>query len=302
MAILGPTASGKSELAMALASDGGEIISVDSMQVYRGMDIGTAKPSTADREAIRHHMIDVADPPVDYTVADFQHAARQALREASERTDRVVIVGGSGLHFRSLVDPFEFPPSDPAVRRRVDALADSEAVAELLAADPDVAEHIDLANPRRVQRAVEILRLEGRTPSDRASSATAQAVRGYQPIEPFVALGLDPGEVLASRIERRFEAMMEAGFLAEVAGLADRLGRNAGQAVGYKELLPVVSGECELEIGRSAALSATLSLAKRQRTYFRRDPRIRWLPWHDAPEERFEAAREALEGVAPWTS
>ena len=296
--MVGPTAAAKSEIALRLARTFDlELVSVDSMQVYRGMDIGTAKPSLAERAEVRHHMIDVADPSEDYTVAEFQAGGRSALEQGSG-----VIVGGSGLHFRSLVDPLEFPPSDRGVRAEVDGLSVQEAVDELLEADADAAEHVDLDNARRVQRAVEIVRLSGGTPTSRAASPAARDVRDYVPHLSFTAIGLDPGETIGARIERRIDVMLDMGLLGEVETLESSLGRNAAQAVGYKELIPVVRGEKALSFGRQAAIDATISLAKRQRTFFRRDPRIQWVPWSHDPDGRFAAVLAALERTTQWIS
>ncbi len=295
--VAGPTASGKSELAMCLARLwGAEILSVDSMQVYRGMDIGTAKPSEEEQAEIPHHMIDLAPPEADYTVVDFQRAGRLVMADARRRGVPLVMAGGSGLHLRALVDPFEFPPGgDPDVRAAVDRLPHPEAVAELLEADPEAGAHVDMANPRRVRRAVEIVRLGGAAPSRRAAGDAAARVAGYQAEIPFTAVGLDPGEGLAARVERRLDRMLEAGLLEEVSGLADRLSRNASQAVGYRQLIPVVRGVIDLEEGKADAVRATLALARRQRAYFGRDPRIRWLAWDEDPEARCRAARQAIE-------
>ncbi len=280
---------------MALASAvGGEIISVDSMQVYRGMDIGTAKPSVAIRAGIPHHMIDVAGPEDAYSVAEFQRDGVPIVDRVA-RGATTVLVGGSGLHFRALVDPLEFPPTDEAVRAGVEAGDLTELLAELLGADPDAGEHVDLANPRRVRRAVEILRLTATTPSSRAGTSRARMVRDYEPRKPFVAIGLDPGSAIAGRVEARFDAMLAKGLLDEVAGLAERLGPTASQAVGYKELMPVVRGTTGIEEARRSAIAATMALVKRQRTFFRKDPRIRWLPWHDDPETRTAMATAVLE-------
>lgn len=272
------------------------------MQVYIGMDIGTAKPSLVDRARIRHHMIDVVQPDVDYTVAQFQSAGRAAIESVGRRGRPIVIVGGSGLHFRSIVDPFEFPTSDPQVRAAVDALPESAAVAELLAADPRAGDHVDLANPRRVQRAVEILRLGGSAPSIRAASGAGHDVRSYVAHVPFVGLGLDPEDALPARIAARIDSMLAAGFLDEIAALGDRPGRNAGQAVGYKELRPVVHGEMNIADGTRAAIAATVALGKRQRTFFRRDPRIQWMPWADDPDVRYRRAVRVLEEAHSWIS
>ncbi len=302
-AVLGPTAAGKSELALRLAHElGADVISVDSMQAYRGMDIGTAKPSAEERAAVTHHLIDIADVSEDLTVARFQRLGRRVIEEAVRTGKPLVVVGGSGLHFRALVDPLEFPPSDPAVRARIDAQPAAATREELVAADPEAGNHVDLANPRRVQRAVEILRLGGGTPTQRAQSPQALAVRAYRARYPLRAVGLDPGPLLEQRIRARFQAMVDAGLLEEVAGLTGRLGRNAGQAVGYKELLGVVAGTTDLASGVEAAIAATVALAKRQRTFFRRDPRITWIEWHDDPEARYQRAREVLEAEQPWNS
>ena len=303
VAILGPTASGKSDVAMRLAVElGAEILSIDSMQVYTGMDIGTAKPSPSQQSDVRHHMIDIVPPDVDYTVAEFQAAGKVAVDEIRESGRQVLIVGGSGLHFRSIVDPLEFPPSDTRVRAAVNELADVEAVRELLAADADAGAHVDLANPRRVQRAVEIIRLGGQAPSKRASSEAACDVRSYVAHIPFVGLGLEPHDALPGRISARVGSMLNVGLLDEIAALADSMGRNAGQAVGYKELAPVARGELDLAQGTRDAIAATLALAKRQRTFFRRDPRIQWMAWNDDPDVRYRRVVQALEEAPSWIS
>ncbi len=298
---MGPTASGKSAVAEAVARRlGAAIVSVDSMQVYRGMDIGTAKPGVAARREFDYRMIDLCDPEEDFTVAAFQRAGREALEELAGRP--VVVVGGSGLHFRSLVDPLRFEPRDPMLAASLEHVDAEALVAELLAADPAAPEHVDVANPRRVARAVEILRLTGRGPSSRAATREAIAVRRYQPEVPFVGFGIDPGDELRGRVTRRLEVMMAAGLLDEVASLAGRLSRTASQAVGYKELLPVVAGERSEDEGVAAAMAATLALAKRQRTFFGRDPRLRWLAWQDDPDAVAETIVATLEEDPVWTS
>jgi tRNA dimethylallyltransferase len=289
-------------VALAIAAEAGaEIVSVDSMQVYRGLDLGTAKPTAEQMTRVRHHLIDLADPAAVFSVAEFQRAGRETLAGLAKRRVPALIVGGSGLHFRALVDPLEFPPHDPEVRREVEALAPGQAVAALVAADPSAARWVDLANPRRVARALEVLRLTGLTPSARAAGDPAAAVRAYRPLLPVVAVGLDPGEALRARVEARFDAMLADGLLEEVRRLAPSLGPTAAQAVGYKELLPVVRGEATLGEGRSRAVAATWSLAGRQRTFFRRDPRLRWQEWDDDPARRAAAARTVFE-EAGWTS
>jgi len=272
---------------------GAQILSVDSMQVYREMDIGTAKATAAQQARVRHHMVDVVDPGVDFSVAEFQKTARGIL----ERTGRIVMVGGSGLHFRAVVDPMTFPPSDAALRVELEALDESVARTALLQADPAAGTQVDLNNPRRVVRALEIHRLTGETPTERARTREAEAVRSYRAALAFRAVGLDPGRSLAGRVTRRLAGMLDAGLLEEVESLAPRLGRTARQAVGYKELLPVVRGEATLDEGIAAATKATLRLAKHQRTYFRRDPRIVWVPWDQDREVRYGRVRSVLEEV-----
>jgi tRNA dimethylallyltransferase len=300
--VLGPTAAGKTDVAVAIAGQlGGEILSVDSMQVYRGLNIGTAKVDAATAARVPHHLIDLAEPHESFSVAQFQHAGRTRIAELEARSTIPIIAGGSGLHFRALMDPLDFPPTDAALRTELEATDPAALIGELLLADPDADRRVDLANPRRVLRAVEILRLTGATPSQRAETEHAQAVRSYEPLIGFRAIGLDPGERLAARVIARFDAMLTDGLLGEVEDLADQLGPTARQAVGYKELLGVVGGEYDLEEGRNRAIQATLALAKRQRTFFRRDPRIRWLPWHDDAEQRVSAAFAAIED-AVWNS
>ncbi|MCP4307011.1 MAG: tRNA (adenosine(37)-N6)-dimethylallyltransferase MiaA [bacterium] len=303
IAVVGPTASGKSDVALQIAKQrGGEVVSVDSMQVYRGLDIGTAKATVEMQSEVPHHLIDLVDPQHDLSVAQFQGAGRQVLVELQQRMVQPVICGGSGLHFRSLVDPLEFPPNDPATRAEIDALSDTEAREWLLVIDPDVAAHTDLANPRRVARALEVYALTGRSPSQRAAGPAAAAVRGYEPLIDFVAIGLDPGPELADRIAHRFDRMLERGLEDELRRVQPGLGRLAAQAVGYKELIPVVNGEVDLATGRDAAIRATRALAKRQRTFFRRDPRVHWVAWDPDPAVRLRAAIEYLDGKGVWTS
>jgi len=293
--VVGPTASAKSALAMAIAAgSGGEIVSVDSMQVYRGLDIGTAKPSRADRAAVRHHLIDIAEPEDSFTVAEHQRAGVVALDEIAERGSVPVVVGGSGLHYRALVDPLEFPPADETVRAQIESMEPTDAVLALLEADPTAGASVDLANPRRVSRALEIYELTGDTPTARRAAPAAAAVGEYRPRVPLFSVGMDPREELAERITARFDRMLAEGLLEEVARLAPRLGVTAAQGVGYKELAPVVRGEMSLEDGRMSAIRATMALARRQRTFFRRDPRIRWIPWHDGPGHAVAAGLAAV--------
>ncbi len=272
------------------------------MQVYRGMDIGTAKPTPDDRRRIPHYLIDIADPAEEFTVAEFQREGRGVLAALAETSRPAVIAGGSGLHFRALVDPLTFAPHDPDVRARIDELPDDVAVNRLRSVDPSAGRYVDLANPRRVQRALEIYELSGATPSQRAASDEAAAVRAYRAQIPVRAVGFDPGGELEARIAARVDGMLARGLLDEVAALAPRLGRTARNAVGYRQLLEVVGGTATVEEGRREVVRATTALAKRQRTFFARDPRIRWLPWSPDPDERAAAAHRALEEAGSWTS
>ena len=279
-------------------ASGAAILSVDSMQVYRRMDIGTAKPSLADQAAVQHFMIDVADPADSYSVAEFRAEARRSI---ASHTVPWLVVGGSGLHFRSVVDPMDFAPTDAELRTAIDSLSSAELTAELTQADPGAPEHVDMANRRRVVRAVEVMRLTGQTPSERASSARALAVRQYESEIPVVVVGIDPGDRLTERIERRFDLMLEAGLLEEVASLSGSWGVTASQAVGYRELAHVVSGEWTIDTARRRAIDASTALARRQRTYFRRDPRIHWLEWQDDSDQLAAGAASVFQ-EAGWNS
>jgi tRNA dimethylallyltransferase len=270
---------------------GGEILSVDSIQVYRGMDIGTAKPTLIERRGVKHHMIDVVDPEEEFTVAEFRRRGRKIIQSA---TVPIVIVGGSGLHFRALVDPMSFAPTDPGLRQELESLPLASLVAELDDADPQAATLVDLANPRRVVRAVEIFRLTGETPTARAKTAEAEDLRRYVPEIEFTAVGLDPGSALGSRIEERTRRMRSGGLVDEVRGLQQRLGRTARSAVGYREILRHLEGELSEDEAFELLTRNTRRLAKKQRTWFQRDPRVRWIPWSDEEKARVERALEIL--------
>jgi tRNA dimethylallyltransferase len=270
---------------------GAEIISIDSMQVYRGMDVGTAKPTIVERRGVAHHLIDVADPEDEFSVAEFRRLGRSIIDRA---TAPLVIAGGSGLHFRALVDPMSFAPTDETTRAELEARPLRPLVEELTGADPTAGEHVDLANHRRVVRAVEILRLTGETPSRRAASAEADDLRRYVPEIEFTAVGVDPGELTDSRIDGRLDDMRSGGLVDEVTRLRERLGRTARTAVGYREMIDHLEGRATLRETFQAIGRNTRKLAKKQRTWFQRDPRIRWIPWVDDPTERIERALEVL--------
>lgn len=266
------------------------------------MDIGTAKPSAAICSRIPHHMIDVVEPSQEYDVATFQADARAAIADMADRGVRTLIVGGSGLHFRAIVDPVSFAPTDTDLREELEATSMSELVVELLNLDPNADVVVDLHNPRRVIRAVEVARLTGELPTERADTAEAAAFRGYQPLMEHHSIGIDAGSKAHARADARFDAMIEAGLVDEVERLAGQLGRTASQAVGYKELAPILTGETSLAEGIEDAKRATRALVKRQRTYFRRDPRIEWMSWQDDDGQRIDGVVKHIERTTSWTS
>lgn len=270
---------------------GGEVVSVDSMQVYRDMNIGTAKPTLIERRGIPHHMIDIVDPSEEFTVAEFRRKGREVMGGAE---GPLIITGGSGLHFRSLVDPMTFAPTDAEVRSKLEQTDLDHLVTELLERDPEAGAHVDLANPRRVSRAVEIARLTGDTPSSRAATEEAEDIRRYRSEVDFTAVGLDPGEELDRRVDDRLRRMRSGGLVQEVRGLRGRLGRTARSAVGYQEIIAYLEGELTEDEAFDKAAQKTKKLAKRQRTWFQRDPRIRWIPWSADARERTERVLEML--------
>jgi len=279
-------------MAIEIASRiGTDIVSVDSMQVYRGMDVGTAKPTIIERRGVVHHMIDVADPSEEFSVAEFQSMGRRIL-EASEKP--VIVTGGSGLHFRALVDPMSFAPTDPDLRAELEESSPTSLRAELEEVDPQAGSHVDLSNTRRVVRAVEIYRLTGETPTRRATSAEARELEKYVPALSFNAVGVDPGGGIDERIAHRLLEMRAGGLVEEVRGLRDRLGRTARSAVGYKEILEYLEESVPLDQAFDNIERSTRKLAKKQRTWFQRDPRIRWIPWIEDESERADRAMEVL--------
>jgi tRNA dimethylallyltransferase len=291
LALVGPTAAGKTETAVLIAQQiDAEILSVDSMQVYRGMDIGTAKPTVEERQGVIHHMIDLVEPDQEFSVSEFQQLGREVI-EAGEGP--LVITGGSGLHFRALVDPMTFPPTDMALRRHLETLPLIELVGEIAEADPAAEDYVDLSNHRRVVRAVEIHRLTGETPSGRGESDEARALKDYEAQIPFKGIGVDPGGI-ERRVEARLTRMRRAGLLDEVKALSPRLGRTAASAVGYRELLDHLAGVVSEEDAFAAIARSTRQLAKKQRTWFQRDPRIEWIAWSDDAATRAKTAMEAL--------
>ncbi len=281
-AVLGTTAAGKTRVAIELAAMlDADIISVDSMQVYRRMDIGTAKPTMLERGGIPHHLIDVADPSEDFSVAEFRTMGQDLLEARSGQS--TVIAGGSGLHFRALVDPMSFAPTVSTVREILEGRDLGGLVADLESADPEAGRHVALQNRRRVVRALEIYQLTGETPSSRAASAAAGMVRRYESEIEFEAFGIDPGEEIDHLIRMRLESMRTGGLVDEVKALAPILGRTARAAVGYREVLDALDGKFTMDEAFERIEANTRKLTRRQRTWFQRDPRIQWIPWSVEP-------------------
>ncbi|USQ78062.1 tRNA (adenosine(37)-N6)-dimethylallyltransferase MiaA [Ornithinimicrobium cryptoxanthini] len=284
VAVVGATATGKSDLGLALAQRwGGEVINADASQFYRGMDIGTAKLTSQERAGVPHHQLDVLDVTQEASVADYQAGARADLVAIRSRGHIPVVVGGSGLYVRALLDRLEIPPTDPQVRARWEAELERVGVAELharlTAADPEAAARIQPRNGRRIVRALEVTELTGRP-----FSATLPR-REYA--VPTVQIGLSADrEVLAGRIAHRVDRMWERGLVEEARALEERglrEGRTASRAIGYAQVLAMLDGTLTPEAAREDTGNATRRLVRRQEAWFGPDPRITWLP-HDADD------------------
>jgi len=273
--LIGPTASGKSALAVELASRLGdtEIVSADAMAVYRGMDIGTAKPTVEERAGIAHHLIDEVDPTEDYTVARFTERVSEVIEEIEGRGRSVLVVGGTGLYVQAVVDDFTPPPRYPDIRAELEADPDTAGMYHRLRlADPDAATKILATNRRRIIRALEVCQGSGQP-----FSSFGPGVDHYGPTR-FRLAGLEiDRELMDARIDRRYDRQLADGFLDEVRGLVDHgLSATAAQALGYRELAAQLRGECSLDEALEEAKRRTRRFARRQQRWFRRDPRIRW--------------------------
>jgi len=284
-ALVGTTASGKSALALAVArrDPALELVSVDSMQVYRGMDIGTAKPTPAERAEVPHHLLDIADPCDEFTVTSFAELARAAVADIEARGRRALLVGGTGLYLRALIDELTVPGRYPEARASVDAEHDTRALhRRLVELDPIAASRMEPTNRRRVVRALEVT-----IGSGRPFSSFGPGLEEYPPSR-FQLIGVElPLDVVAARIETRYHEQVAAGFVEEAARLlADPRGvsRTARQALGYRELFDHLAGCCSLDEAVELAVRRTRRFARRQRSWFRRDPRIRWLRADDPAE------------------
>ena len=302
LVIVGPTASGKSALALAVAQRAGaEIVSADSMAVYRGMDIGTAKPTRAERRRVTHHLIDVVAPDEEFSVAEFQRLATAVLAQVP----RVVVVGGTGLYIDALVNGLTLPGQWPQIKAALDSQPTAELWAQLVEVDAVAAKKIEPGNHRRIVRALEVTIGSGRPfssfgpglqPSRLAIDPTTDA-----PLFQLVGLRVDRA-ILARRIAERYQQQLGAGFLAEVRDLrakyGSRLSRTAAQALGYRELLAHIDGDGPLDEALAEAQRRTVSFAKRQERWFRRDPRIDWIDMNRASEDDIDHIAERV--LADW--
>jgi tRNA dimethylallyltransferase len=278
VAVVGPTATGKSALAIALArAIGGEVVNADSMQLYCGMDIGTAKLSVGERDGVAHHLLDLWPVTYPASVAEYQERARSVIDELHGRGAVPVLAGGSGLYVRAALDRMEFPGTDPQLRAALEAelaAAGPAPLHERLAQrDPAAAAAILPTNGRRIVRALEVVELTGRP--------FTAALPSYDAVYDVVQIGLDVDDaILDRRVDERVERMFAAGLVGEVRTLADlglRDGRTASRALGYQQVLAMLDGTLTEPEAIAATAMATRRFVRRQRSWFRRDPRIRWL-------------------------
>lgn len=282
VAVVGPTASGKSDLGIALAQAlGGEVVNADSMQLYRGMDVGTAKLAPSERGGIVHHLLDIWDVAVPASVAEYQALARGVVDRLRADGVAPVVVGGSGLYVRAVLDDLQFPGTDASVRARLEAelaaVGPGELHRRLQGVDPAAAAAIPANNARRVVRALEVVEITGKP----FTAVLPHACDIY----PHVQIGLEvPRPVLDERINERVDRMWAAGLVDEVRRLLDlglREGRTASRALGYAQVIRFLDGEWSEEHAREETQRATRRFVRRQDTWFRRDARVLWLPYDD---------------------
>ncbi|MBZ5734627.1 tRNA (adenosine(37)-N6)-dimethylallyltransferase MiaA [Nocardioides sp. TRM66260-LWL] len=300
VAVVGATAAGKTALSLDLAERlGGEIVNTDAMQVYRGMDVGTAKAPVAERRGVPHHLLDLLEVSEPASVAEFQELARTTVADLRARGVTPVLVGGSALYTRAILDRFEFPGTDAALRARLEAELDAVGPmalhARLARVDPEAASRIIPENGRRTVRALEVVELTGRP-----FSASLPTLEYADPRTVQIGVDIDR-PTLDARIEARVAAMFDDGLVAEVerlldAGLADS--RTASRAIGYREVAALLAGELGEDEARERIVIATRRFARRQDAWFRKDPRVVWVPF-DAPDrlERALAAVASVEAV-----
>jgi tRNA dimethylallyltransferase len=277
VAVVGPTATGKSALGVELAlALGGEVVNADSMQLYRGMDIGTAKLTEDEQQGVPHHLLDIWPVTYPASVAEYQHRGREVVRDILARGRVAIVVGGSGLYVRALLDRLEFPGTDPVARARLETelaeLVPQRLHERLQSLDPAAAAAILATNGRRIVRALEVIALTGRPFS--------AGLPAYESVLDSVQLGLDADDAtLDARVDARVEAMFAAGLVDEVRRLEReglREGRTACRALGYQQVLAMLAGQCSEAQARQETARATRRFVRRQRSWFRRDPRIHW--------------------------
>ena len=301
LAILGPTAAGKTRMAVDVAIALGtpdhdvEIVSCDSMAIYNGLDVLAAKPPAGDRALVTHHLLDVVDASVEFTVHQYRKLAREAIADIASRGAVPMLVGGSGLYFRGVVDELSFAPTSPALRARLEQEDPDKLYEQLREADPGGVEHLDPRNVRRVVRAVEILELTGKRPSE-----VQREWRSHGERYTLTAIGLtwERGE-LFERVRERVRRQLDAGLVDEVrSALAGGLSKTAAQALGMKEVVAHLEGRATVEDVEAELVRNSKTFVRRQESWFRADPRIEWLNvsrlgWGQARDrtlERFSSA------------
>ena len=296
--ICGPTASGKTALSIALAKAfDGEVVSADSMQIYRRMDIGTAKPTKQEMDGVPHHMLDVAEPGEAYSVSRYVEEATACVEDILARGKLPIICGGTGLYIDGLIRGTDYQPAgtDNGIREQLEgeweARGAEEMMARLAAVDPDSAARLHLSDKRRILRALEVYLATGETITVHNARTKAIPPR-YEAI--MIGLNTEPRQILYDRIDRRVGIMLEQGLLQEVKCLLEDglLDGTAAQAIGYKELLAYFRGEMTLETAADLIRQKSRNYAKRQLTWFRRDERVKWIVYN-APEAAQAVLQEA---------
>ncbi len=296
--IVGTTASGKSSLAIELARcrSNVEIISIDSMAIYRGMDIGTATPTVAEQEEIPHHIIDIVDPADEFALPLFQSAVEKALKEITDRGNRAVLVGGTGLHVRAVVDRLEIPPRFLSIRDEIELISETSFLYEKLKnLDPVAVTKIEPGNRRRIVRALEVTLGTGRP-----FSSFGPGLDVYPP-SPFTQIGIRlPRDLNDLRIAERYKKQIEDGFVEEVRNLVSdgrKLSKTASQALGYKQIISFIEGDNTLGEAIESAITSTRRFARRQEKWFRRDPRIQWMDVKKDPLELLEEVIKVFDAI-----
>jgi tRNA dimethylallyltransferase len=286
LVVLGPTASGKSSLALELAQrTGAHILSVDSMQVYRGMDIGTAKPTPAEQARARHHLIDVVDPSEVFTVGRFVEMADEVIRDAAQHSIPLILTGGTPLYYKALFEGlFDGPTADESLRERLRAVPNEELARRLNLVDPQAGARIHVNDSKRLIRALEVHELTGKPIS---SFQTEWDVGGFRHVATWIGLEWDR-DAINRRVNARVKAMLAAGWLEEARHLFDTYGAlsaTAAEATGYRELIEHVQGKMSLEDATEQIKIATRQLARRQMKWFRRWKQVRWIAGDRSVEE-----------------